>query len=128
MCRSSNKTNKHCTDNEYVCLTKVGQAVKFVLGNSNEVSHFDKRRQRHKQWPKNKDYLEEYMAQLAIIETRLSSKLRQLQQQLGQWEKDFFVNNSKTANSNDIESSPPAKLLIDQIKYAKAISKRFKQL
>ena len=68
------------------------------------------------------------MAQMAIIETRLSSKLRQLQRQLDQWEKEFFVNNSKTANPNDIESSRPAKLLIDQIKYSKAIFKTFKQI
>ena len=31
------------------------------------------------------------MAQMAIIETRLSFKLRQLQRQLDQWEKEFLL-------------------------------------
>lgn len=105
----------------------MGQSVEFVLGRTAEVVQFDRARQQHKQWPQNSYYFNEYMNKLAIMETRVSKQQQHYQDQLNQWEREFFVkHNCKVATQNDIASSPAAKLLIKKLKYAKAMLKKFK--
>ena len=101
--------------------------MEFILGITTEVAQFDKARQRHKQWPKNRFYFEEYMDKLADMETKLSKQQQQFRDQLAQWERECFVkNNCKVATQSDIASSPPAKLLVEKLKYAKTILNKFK--
>ena len=123
-----NNCNSQVSSNSDSCTTKMGKAVEFILGITIEVAQFDKARQRHKQWPKNNFYFEEYMDKLADMETKVSKQQHQFRDQLAaQWEQEFFVkNNCKVATQNDIASSPPAKLLVDKLKYAKAILNKFK--
>lgn len=105
----------------------MGKAVGYILGITTEVAQFDKARQRHKQWPKNSFYFEEYMDKLADMEIKVYKQQQQFRDQLAQWEREFFIkNNCKVATQNDIASSPPAKLLVDKLKYAKAILNKFK--
>ena len=66
--------NTSCISNSInSCVTKMGQYVKFVLGNTNEVLEFDKSRRRLKEWPNNEDYIESYKDNLAFIETNMNS-------------------------------------------------------
>ena len=68
--------------------TKDGKtAVEFILGITTEVAQFDKARQRHKQWPKNSFYFEEYMDKLVDMETKVSKQQQQFRDQLAQWER-----------------------------------------
>lgn len=107
-------------------ISALPQAMEFVLGNTKEVSAFDKSRQRHKRRPKDKECFGEYMTNLAIIEVKLSCRMREIRGQLRQWEREFFVKNGKTAIPEDIQSCPDTKLMVDQIKHGKALLNKFK--
>lgn len=110
------------TGNMTVYKTKLGKAVAFVLGQSTEVLQFDKARQQHKQSPSDKFYFAKFMKLVAVMEVRVVKQQTKIRQELGQWEKEFFLkNNSRVATQKDIEACPQAKLLRDKLKYAKAI-------
>ncbi|CAB4001140.1 Hypothetical predicted protein [Paramuricea clavata] len=109
------------TGNMAVCKTKLGKAVVFVLGQSTEVLQFDKARQQHKQSPSDKFFFAKFMNLVAVMEVRVVKQTK-ICQELGQWEKEFFLkHNSRVAIQKDIEACPQDKLLRDKLKYAKAI-------
>ena len=80
----------------------MGKAVEFILGITIEVAQFDKARQRHKQWPKNNFYFEEYMDKLADMETKVSKQQHQFRDQLAQWKREFFVKNNCKVATQDL--------------------------
>jgi hypothetical protein len=99
----------------------LGRAVDFVLGQSTEVLQFDKARQQHKQSPSDKFFLAKFMKLVAVMEVRVSKQQQQIRQELGQWEKEFFLRHNRVATQKDIATCTHAKLLRDKLKYAKAI-------
>jgi hypothetical protein len=95
----------------------LGKAVVFVQ--STEVLQFDKARQQHKQSPL---FFAKFMKLVAVMEVCVVKQQTKIRQELGQWEKEFFLkHNSRVATQKYIEACPQAKLLRDKRKYAKAI-------
>ena len=55
------------------------------------------------------------------MEVKISKQERLLRAELGQWEKDFYLKNTKVATQEDKTACLHAKALRNKLKYAKAI-------
>lgn len=105
------------------CETKQGRALQFILGQTKEVLKYDKARKRIKASPNNDNYLQDYLDNLALMETRVSREQRITKERLKIWERQHFDQYCKLPTSQDMLSDPAAKLLMDKLKYCKAIGR-----
>ena len=103
--------------------TKLGGTLAFVLGNTEDVSAFDKARKQTKSKPGDKFLHQSYMDKLAVIQTRVSKKKRELGTEIEEWEKRYFEKNNHLPTYDDLLADPVMKKILNQIKTAKAILK-----
>ena len=115
-----NATLENCTST-----TKIGKAVEFVLGLTDEVKKFDKARQRHKEYLDNQT-LNAYQDILGIIQTRISKKNTELKEQLKEWEMQYFSQKNRLPTSKDVTSDNKANLLMNKMAYSKALMKSWR--
>lgn len=105
--------------------TKLGKAVARLLGSSQDVFRMDKARHRHKTHPQNKCLYNDYMRELATVQTRIIAKLEKLKKQMNQWERDFFSKSGVLAMNEDINKDPTAAKISRLISLASVLLKEW---
>jgi hypothetical protein len=98
-----------------------------ILGPTDEVKQFDKARKRVKDFPSDGFHRQQYYKISAVIETRVSRAERNTKEQLKSWERQHFVKTGQISTSNDMLADPSAKVLVDRLKYCKAIGKELRK-
>lgn len=97
-----------------------------MLGPTSEVQTFDKARKRRKDNPT--DYTcNAYLDILAIIETRISCKITNLNEELKAWERRYFADNNQLPSGQDAMLDATAKSFVDRIKYGKALMRSWRK-
>ena len=104
----------------------MGKSIAVVLGNTPDVVLFDKRRYEHKKYPKDSYHYERFMDELANIQTSVARKLRELNESLKKWDKNFYLTNNHLPTHADVDKDEEGKMLTRQIKYAKVLLREWK--
>ena len=118
-----------CTSksNVDVFQTKHGRALARIFGPSDEVIQFDKTRKRVKDFPGDHIYRQQYSNLSAVMETRISRAERDIKQQLKSWEQKQLAKTGEVSTTNDMLADPSSKLLLDRLKYCKALAKEWRK-
>ena len=74
--------------------TRLGKIVAVVLGVTPDVVLFDKTRTEYKKHPKDTYCYERFMDELVKIQTGILKKLRELNDALREWDKNYFLKNN----------------------------------
>jgi hypothetical protein len=106
--------------------TKQGQKLAYILGLTEEVSQFDKARKRLRTSPNNSYLIKEYLDILPVMETNISHEQSRIKQQLRQREQQHFDKTGKLLTSKTLLKDPTSKLLMDKLKYCKALVDQWK--
>ena len=109
------------SDEQQQLQTKQGRALGFVLGITTEVLQFDKARKKLKASPNNEDLIQAYLYITAVMEIRVSQAHTNIKTQLKEVEQQYFRNCGKLPTSKEILKDPVSKLLVDKLKYCKAL-------
>ena len=109
------------TDEQQQLQTKQGCALGVVLGITTEVLQFDKARKKLKANRNNEDLIQAYLYITAVMETRVSQAHTNIKTQLKELEQQYFRNCGKLPTSKEILKDPVSKLLVDKLKYCKAL-------
>ena len=119
--------------NIYTCLfsetqlkTKQGKKLAFILGLTEEVLQFDTARKRLRTSPNNSDLIKQYLDVLPVMETQVSREQSAIKQQLRQREQQHFSRTGKLQTSIDLQEDETSKLLMDKLKYCKALADQWK--
>ena len=110
-----------CTEQQW--RTKLGGTLASILGNTDDVIEFDRARKNAKTRRQDKFLLDNYMHKLAVIQTRLSKKKRELEKDIEDWEKNYFNLNNNLPTYDDLIADSVMKDKLKQIKTAKVIMK-----
>ena len=105
----------------YSSLSKVAA---FVLGQTPAVADFDKARKMHKEHPKNRVYYDNYMAKLAVLETKISHAQRLLKDNITAWEEKYYTENGQLPQLDQYDS--PMKTKVKKVQHAKALLMKFR--
>ncbi|CAB4002167.1 Hypothetical predicted protein [Paramuricea clavata] len=103
--------------------TKLGSTLAYVLGNTNEVIELDHVRKKAKDQRQDKFLLDSYMYKLAVIQTKVSKKKRELEKNIEDWEKKNFMSNNRLPTYDKLIADSVIKEKLRQIKTAKVIMK-----
>ena len=109
------------TDEQQQLQTKQGRALGVVLGITTEALQFDKARKKLKASRNNEDLIQAYLYITAVMETRVSQAHTNIKTQLKELEQQYFRNCGKLPMSKEILTDPVSKLLVDKLKYCKAL-------
>ena len=61
------------------------------------------------------------------METRISRAERDIKQQLKSWEQKQLAKTGEVSTTNDMLADPSLKLLLDRLKYCKALAKEWRK-
>ena len=103
--------------------TTLGSTMANILGSTKEVIEFDRARENAKNYRHDKFFLDSYMHKLAVLQTRMSQKKRELEKEVEDWEKNYFIQNDNLPTYDDFQADSIMKEKLKQIKTAKAIMK-----
>jgi len=107
--------------------TQLGKAVEVVLGPIKDVFKFDSSRAIFKRNTKSKDAVKGYESQLALIQTKVLAKEREIKKCLNEWEKQFFLKfNCRIPTLDEMKKDKTASKYLKQLKYSEALLKEWK--
>jgi hypothetical protein len=91
------------------------------------VLQFDKARKRLKDSPNNNDLIKAYLHIFKVMETSVSQAQANSKRQLKEIEQQYFRSHGKLPTSKHMLKDPTSKLLIDKLKYCKALVDQWKE-
>jgi hypothetical protein len=98
--------------------TKLGKAVEVVLG-STKVTKFDSARDLLKKNSRCIDTVKDYECKLALIQTKILAKEKEIKTSWKELEKQFFVShNCRTATIDEMKNDKNASKYLKQLKYS----------
>jgi hypothetical protein len=103
--------------------TKLGSTLAYILGNTDDVIEFDRARKNAKNRRQDKFLLDNYMHKLAIIQTKVSKKKGELEKDIEDWEKNYFISNNNLPTYDNLVADSVMKDKLKQIETAKVIMK-----
>ena len=106
--------------------TTLGKSVAVVLGITPDVVLFDKMRREYKKHPKDTYCYERFMDELVKIQTSILKKLRELNAELREWDKNYFLKNNHLLSYAHVNQDEEGKQLTRKIKYAKVLLREWK--
>ncbi|CAB4035866.1 Hypothetical predicted protein [Paramuricea clavata] len=124
---ANNQQTEKESEGQQQTQTKQGRALGFVLGITEEVLQFDKARKRLKDSPNNNDLIKAYLHVFKVMETSVSRAQANSKRQLKEIEQQYFRSRGKLPTSKDMLKDPTSKLLIDKLKYCKALVDQWKE-
>ncbi|CAB4005982.1 Hypothetical predicted protein [Paramuricea clavata] len=124
---ANNQQTEKESEGQQQTQTKQRRALGFVLGITEEVLQFDKARKRLKDSPNNNDLIKAYLHVFKVMETSVSRAQANSKRQLKEIEQQYFRSRGKLPTSKDMLKDPTSKLLIDKLKYCKALVDQWKE-
>ena len=103
------------------------EAAFYILGQIDEVFQFDKARKCLRASPNNITVINTYTNILPIMESKISQKQTKIKQQLKNLEHQYFEKTGKLLTSQLLTKDPKSKLLMDKMKYCKALVTQWKR-
>ena len=86
---SNNQSHNEKTNGQLQQLqTKIATHVSYVIGNTERVQHFDKKRAELHRRPNSKYIIERYKNDLAVIQHQVFWTHKQLKREIAKWEEE----------------------------------------
>ena len=106
--------------------TRLRKIVAVVLGVTPDVVLFDKTTTEYKKHPKDTYCYERFMDELVKIQTGILKKLRELNDALREWDKNYFLKNNHLPTFAHVNQDEEGKQLTRKMKYAKVLLTEWK--
>ncbi|KAK3737282.1 hypothetical protein QZH41_019809 [Actinostola sp. cb2023] len=106
--------------------SKTTKALEVILGHSDEVAEFDRLRYSLSQNPKSRYIIHRYETHLAKIQINVLKAVNQYQQEVKEWDKEFFQKNNRIASEKDYSNCVEISKILCQLKVANKLLERWK--
>ena len=80
----------------------MGNCLQKILGQTVDVMAYDKARVKVKKHSGNKQYVENFQYNNALIQTKVSGQLRKLKERFKTWEREYFSKYSELPSTEDV--------------------------
>ena len=103
--------------------SKLGSTLAYILENIHNITEFDWARKNAKSQRQDKFLLDNYMHKLAVIQTKVWKKKGELEKDIQDWEKNYFISNNNLPTHDNLVAYSVMKDKLKQIETAKVIMK-----